>query len=101
MSLKASLCLLFHDKVEYLGHLSGKGQLRVKEKNLVGLRQPKTRRTKKNLSSFMDICSVYCRFVKGYATVARPLLAVTSSEVPDPLPPFNPVQTDSFEELKC
>eukprot|EP00170_Pyropia_yezoensis_P001953 contig_8359_g1957 len=39
VSLKASKCFLFHDEVEYLGHIVGKGQLRVNEKNLVGLRQ--------------------------------------------------------------
>ena len=100
VSLKASKCFLFHDEVEYLGHIVGKGQLRVNEKNLVGLRQAKTRRTKKDLRSFLGMCNVYRRFVKDYAKVARPLLAMTSSKVPDPLPPFTPAQTDSFEELK-
>lgn len=100
VSLKATKCFLFQDEVEYLGHIVGKGQLRVNEKNLVGLREAKTPRTKKDLRSFLGMCNVYRRFVKDYAKVARPLLAMTSTKVPDPLPPFTPAQTDAFEELK-
>eukprot|EP00170_Pyropia_yezoensis_P001952 contig_8358_g1956 len=99
VSLKAGKCFLFHDEVEYLGHIVGKGQLRVNEKNLVDLRQANTPRTKKDLRSFLGMCNVYCRSVNDYAEVARLLLAMTSSNVPDTLPPFTRAQTDSFEEL--
>eukprot|EP00170_Pyropia_yezoensis_P004723 contig_19176_g4737 len=77
VSLKATKCHLFQYEVEYLGHIVGKGQLRVNEKNLVGLRQAKAPRTKKDLRSFLGMCSVYCRFVRDNAKVARPLLALT------------------------
>lgn len=33
--------------------------------------------------------------------MARLLIAMTSTEVLDTLPPFTPAQTDAFEELKC
>lgn len=99
-SLKASQFFSFYDEVEYLGHIVGKGQIRVNEKNLVGLREVKTPRTEKDLRSFLVMRNVYYRCVLEYAQVARPLLAMTSTKVPDPLPPFTLAQTEAFEELK-
>lgn len=100
VSLKPSKCFLFHDEVQYLGLVVGKGQLRVDEKRLVGLRQAQTPKTKKDLRSILGMCNVFWRFFKDYAKVARPLLAMTSSKVSDPLPAINKEQTKSFEELK-
>lgn len=39
VSLKATKCVLFHEEVEYLGHIVGRGHVRVNDKNLVGLRE--------------------------------------------------------------
>lgn len=100
VSLKASTCFLFHEEVEYLGHIVSRGHLRVNEKNLVGLRKARTPRIKKDLRSFLGMCNVYRRFVKDYAKVARPLLALTSSKIPDPLPPFTGEQMEAFKDLK-
>jgi len=100
VSLNASKCFLSQEKVEYLGHIMGRGHIRVNEKNLVGLRRAEPRRTKKDLRSFLGMCNVYRRFVKDYAQVARPLTALKSPKVSDPLPPFSQDQRDAFEELK-
>lgn len=100
ISLKASKCFLFQEEVEYLGHIVGKGHVRVNEKNLVGLRKAEPPTTKKSLRSFLGMCNVYRRFVKDYAAVARPLTALTSSKVADPLPKFNEEQVKAFEDLK-
>jgi len=100
VSLKASKCFFFQEEVEYLGHIVGRGHIRVNEKNLVGLRRAEPPRTKKDLRSFLGMCNVYRRFVKDYAQVARHLTALTSPKVSDPLPPFSQDQRDAFEELK-
>lgn len=100
VSLKATKCFLFHEEVEYLGHIVGRGHVRVNDKNLVGLREARTPRTKRDLRSFLGMCTVYRRFVRDYAKVARPLLALTSSKVPDPLPPFTEEQMAAFRDLK-
>ena len=100
VSLKASKCFLFQEKVEYLGHIVGHGHMRVNEKSLMGLRRPELPRTKKDLRSFLGMCSVYGRFVKDYAHVARTLTALTSPKVSDPNPPFSQDQRDAFEKLK-
>jgi len=98
--LKASKCFLVQEEVEYLGHIVGRGHIRENEKNLVRLRRAEPPRTKKDVWSFLGMCNVYRRFVKDYAQVARPLTALTSPKVSDPLPPFSQDQWDAFEELK-
>jgi len=55
VSLKASKCFLFQEEVEYLGHIVGRGHIRVNEKNLVSLRHAEPPRTKKNLRSFLSM----------------------------------------------
>jgi len=89
VSLKASKFFLFQEEVESLGHIVGRGHIRVNEKNLVGLRRAEPPRTEKDLRSFLGMCNVHRRFVKDYAQVARPLTALTSPTVSDPLPSFS------------
>ena len=83
VSLKAKKCHLFQEEVEYLGHIVGWGQLKVRNKNIRGIKEASPLRCKKDLGSFLGMCNVYWRFVKDYAQVARPLAAMISSKRPD------------------
>ena len=66
-----------------MGHIVGRGELKVQDKNIRGLKKASPTRCKKDLRSFLGMCNVYLRFVKDYAQVARPLAAITSSKRPD------------------
>jgi len=83
VSLKAKKCHLFQEEVEYLGHIVGRGQLQVQDKNIRGLKEASPSRCKKDLRSFLGMCNVYRWFVKDYAQVAQPLAAMKSSKRPD------------------
>lgn len=98
VSLKAGNCFLFHDEFEYLGYAVGKHSLRVNQNYLVGLREAKPLRTKKDLRSFLGVCSV--SVFTDYAKVARPLLAMNRTKELEPLPEFSQKQTAAFEDLK-
>jgi len=74
--------------------------MRVNEKNLVGLRRAEPPQTKKDLRSFLCMCSVFRLLLKDYAQVARPLTALTSPKVSDPLSPFSNDQRAAFEKHK-
>jgi len=100
VSLKAKKCHLFQEEVEYLGHIVGRGQLQVQDKNIRGLKEASPPRCKKELRSFLGMCNVYRRFVKDYAQVARPLAAMTSSKRPDRLGKLSDEALGAFEELK-
>lgn len=100
LSLKAKKCHLFQEEVEYLGHIVGRGRLKVQEKNIQGLKEASPPRCKKDLRSFLGMCNVYRRFVKDYASIARPLAAKTSTRLPDHWGELTAEEARSFEELK-
>jgi len=100
VSLKAKKCHLFPEEVEYLGHIVGRGQLRVQGKNIRGLKEATPPRCKKDLRSFLGMCNVNRRLVKDYAQVARPLAAMTSFKRPDRWGTLSDEALGAFEELK-
>jgi len=100
VSLKAKKCHLFQEEVEYLGHIVGRGELKVQDRNIRGLKEASPPRCKKDLRSFLGMCNVYWRFVKDYAQVARPLAAMRSSQKPDWWGTLSDEALGAFEELK-
>jgi len=100
VSLKAKKCHLFQEEVGYLGHIVGRGQLQVQDKNIRGLKEASPPRCKKNLRSFLGMCNVYRRFVKDYGQVARPLAAMTNSKRPDRWGTLSDEALGECEELK-
>jgi len=100
VSLKPKKCHLFQEEVEYLGHIVGRGQLQVQDKNIRGLKEASPPRCKKDLRSFLGMCDVYRPFVEDYAQVARPLAAMTSSKRPDRWGTLSDEALGAFEELK-
>jgi len=100
VSLKAKKCHLFQEEVEYLGHIVGRGELKVQDKNIRGLREASPPRCKKDLRSFLGMCNVYRRFIKDYARVARPLSAMTSTKGSDRWTSLSAEALAAFEDLK-
>jgi len=100
VSLKAKKCHLVQEEVEYLGHIVGRGQLKVQDRNNRGLKEASPPRCKRVLRSFLGMCNVYLRFVKDYAQVARLLAAMTSSKRRDRWGTLADEALGAFEELK-
>jgi len=100
VSLKAKKCHLCQEKVEYLGHIVGRGQLKVQDKIVRGLKEASLPRCKKDLRSFLGMCNVYRRLFKDYADVARPLAAMTTSKRPDRRGTLSEEALGALEELK-
>jgi len=55
VSLKAKKCHLLRKEVEYLGHIAVRGQLKVQDKNVGGLKEASPSRCKKDLRSFLGM----------------------------------------------
>jgi len=100
VSLKAKKCHLFQEEVEYLGHIVSRGELKVQDRNIRGLKEASPLRCKKDLRSFLGMCNVYRRCVKDFAQVARPSAATTSSKRPDRWGTLSDEALGAFEELK-
>lgn len=76
--LKISKCFFGQSQVEYLGHLvSHKGVEPLATKVTAIIHWPSPRSTKA-LRSFLGLAGFYRRFIKGYATIAAPLVKATT-----------------------
>ena len=100
VSLKAKKCHLFQEEVEYLGHIVGRGELKVQDKNIRRLREAAPPRCTKDLRSLLGMCNVYRMFVKDYARVARPLSAMTNTKGPNRWTSLSAEALVAFEKLK-
>jgi len=72
----------------------------VNLKNIESLAKALPPRNQTELKSFLGMCSVYRRFIKDYAHIAKTLTKLTSTKLPHVLPPLDSVQSAAFEYLK-
>lgn len=94
--LKLSKCSFAQTQVEYLGHIvSGKGVEPVASK-IEAIQNWPVPHSTKAVRSFLGLAGFYRRFIKSYATIAAPLVHLTTRE------PFNwnPQAQAAFEQLK-
>jgi RNase H-like domain found in reverse transcriptase len=91
----------FTDTVDYLGHVIRPGQLSVAEKNTAALKVMTHPTTQTELRSFLGLCNVYRRFVKGLFKIAAPLnILLRKGETPQ-LSPLSPEQVLAFDTLRA
>ena len=86
--------------MDYLGHVIRPGHLSVAEKNTAALKVAKHPTTQTELRSFLGLCNVYRRFVKGFSKIAAPLnLLLRKGETPQ-LGPLSSEHVSAFETLR-
>jgi len=73
VTLKAQMCHLFSNEVEYLGHVERPGILSVNEKNLKAIKKAVFPKTQTELRCFLGMCNVYRPFTVDFAKTAKPL----------------------------
>ena len=94
--LKLSKCFFAQPQVEYLGHIvSHKGVEPVAAK-VAAIQQWPVPKSTKALRSFLGLVGFYRRFIKHYATIAAPLMKVTTI---DPFK-WTPEAQSAFANLK-
>jgi hypothetical protein len=74
--LKQSKCAFGASKVEYLGHLVGKADVRVDPKNIEAMQDWPHPKTLKILWGFLGLIGYYHKFVKNYGKIVTPLTAL-------------------------
>ena len=100
VSLKISKCAFFDTSVTYLGHVIRPGRLEVERRNVVSIERAQPPRNQTELRSFLGMCNVYRRFVKGFAKIAAPLNRKTGKDQPFEFEVLTDEEYEAFEELK-
>lgn len=95
--LKLSKCFFAQLQVEYLGHMvSKRGVEPVASKVEAVLHWP-TPHSSRAVRGFLGLAGFYRRFIRGYATIAAPLVKLTTK---DPFQ-WTPQAQSAFEDLKA
>ena len=73
LKLKPSKCILFQDKVKFLGHVVSQDGILTDPDKITAVQTWPIPRNSKELKSFLGLCSYYRKFVKDFAKIAKPL----------------------------
>ena len=73
LKLSPKKCVLFRQKVQFLGHIITKDGISTDPKKVEAVQNWPIPRTIKEVRSFLGLCSYYRKFIKSFATVAKPL----------------------------
>jgi hypothetical protein len=79
---KLEKCVFHAPSIDYLGVILEKGVTRMDPIKISGIKDWPTPKTVKDIHSFLSFCNFYCPFIRGFATVARPLNELTRKDAP-------------------
>ena len=82
LTIKEEKCQFGREKVEYLGHMIGGGQLAVPAHRAAAMANYIQPTTKKQLRSFLGAAGYYRQFVEGYAKMSAVLTPLTAKNAP-------------------
>ena len=81
--LKIKKCTFFSQNVEYLGQMIKTGRLEIDRTNTASLQGAKISQTRTELSSFLGLCNVYCRFINDCEVLEHSLNRLLKKGEPD------------------
>ena len=99
-TLRLQKCDFFKKEVKYLGHVIRPGRLGMLRKNVEAIEKADPPKTKTQMRSFLGMCNVYRRFIKGYARIAHPLSRRTSKDFPETWDDLSEEEITAFKTLK-
>ena len=99
LKLKPKKCHLFKTKVSYLGHEVSNLGVSTQTEKTEAIENWPTPTNVKEVRSFLGLASYYRRFVKDFATIAKPLHQLTEKKRAGRFE-WSPVCQSAFDELK-
>ena len=80
LAARASKCEFHRPEVEFLGHVISGSGVKTDPKKISALKDWPTPSTVKEVQSFVGFCNYYRRFVKNFASIAKPLHNLTKKD---------------------
>ena len=80
LRLKPSKCELFKDWLEYLGHIVSKDGIETNPKKIMAIVKWPRPKNITQVRSFLGFCNYYCKFIKNYAQIAKPLYTLITGD---------------------
>lgn len=99
LTARPTKCEVGKLEVEYLGHKVGGGIMSPVSDKVTGITAMKVPTTKKQVRSFLGMCSYYRQYIPDYATIASPLTDLTKKSCPNKVE-WKELHQNSFEKLK-
>jgi len=84
-------------EVEFLGVVIGPEGIKMEKEKVKGVLEWLTLKCVKDVQKFLGLANYYCRFIKGFATVVRPLHDMVKK---DKRWEWTERQEEAFKELK-
>ena len=82
LKLSPQKCTLLQREVKFLGHVIGSAGVSTDPEKTIVVESWPTPTNLSELRSFLELCSYYRRFMKGFADIARPLHHLTGKGIP-------------------
>jgi len=99
LSLKLPKCQFGLNKVHYLGHVIGNGEVLPDPRKVEAVKNFKRPETKTEVNSFIGLTSYYRKFVPDYATIATSLTNLLRKKQPEKVTWTSECE-EAFQKLK-
>lgn len=97
LTIEPKKAFFFRKRVTFLGHKIDKTGISTDDDNIEKVKNFRPPSKKKDIRSFLGLCNYYRRFIKDFATIARPLQALVHKDTKFE---WNEKQIKAFNELK-
>ena len=97
LKITPTKCGILKEEVTFLGHIISKNGVRTDPSKIASMKELNEPTNRKELQTFLGMCSYYRKFIKDFASISSPLYDLTSTKQKFE---WNTAHSKAFHELK-